>query len=191
MIIFMLEILAPFGFYGGEIGNVLAQWEQLGFFSYLLPFLLIFALIYGILARTNIFGSDNKAIPGIIALVIGLMALQFGLVSEFFSEIFPRLGVALVIILVALIIMGLFADPESNALMWILFAASAIVLVVVLVETSGSLGWYSSYWWHDNWPLIAGGIFILGALAIIIGASNPSQDKNKSILAKALLGDKK
>ena len=82
------------GYYGGSIGNVLAYWEQAGFFSYVLPFLLIFALVYGILTRTQIF-KDNRAVNGILALTVGLLALQFDFVPVFFSEIFPRLGVAL------------------------------------------------------------------------------------------------
>ena len=34
-------------FQGGAIGNILNIWEQAGIFSYAIPFLLIFALVFG------------------------------------------------------------------------------------------------------------------------------------------------
>ena len=40
---------------GGAIGNMLFQWEQAGVFSYVLPFLLIFAVVFGILSKTGVF----------------------------------------------------------------------------------------------------------------------------------------
>ena len=100
-------------FEGGAIGNILSQWEAMGFFSYVLPFLLIFAMVFGILIQLRLF-RDNKTINAIIALAVGLMALQFSFVPRFFSEIFPRLGVGLVVILIIIILTGLFANPEDK-----------------------------------------------------------------------------
>ena len=135
------------GFYGGEIGNLLSYWEQAGVFSYVLPFLLLFALVFGILAQTKIFG-ENRTISGIIALVVGLLALQFDFVHIFFSEIFPRLGVGLAILLVAMILLGMFA-PNRTWVTYTFFGIAAIILIVVLVKTVGWLGWQSSYFWYN------------------------------------------
>ncbi|MFQ5531223.1 MAG: hypothetical protein ACE5ES_01265, partial [Candidatus Nanoarchaeia archaeon] len=108
----MIEKLVFLQFFGGgTIGDLLSVWQQQGFFSYLLPFLLIFALVFGILEQAKLF-KENKAINGIIALVVGLMALQLDFVPIFFSEIFPRLGVGLSFILVLLILAGMFVDTS-------------------------------------------------------------------------------
>ena len=64
-------MLAWYGAGGGLVGDMLSQWEQAGFFSYLLPFLLLFALIFGILNQIHLF-RENKSINGIIALVVSL-----------------------------------------------------------------------------------------------------------------------
>ena len=45
--------------------------ENAGFYSYILPFLLIFALVYGILIRLDLFAS-NKPVTAIIAVSVGL-----------------------------------------------------------------------------------------------------------------------
>jgi len=127
--------LAPSPFFGGgAFGNLLAQWEQMGVFSYMLPFLLIFALIYGILSKMNLFGDkENKSINAIISLSVALMALQFELVTLFFSDVLPRLGVALAAVLVILILIGLFGNPENkgfmNTMMWGSFAIAIIIIL--------------------------------------------------------------
>ena len=93
--------LQSFGFSGGSFGNVLSQWEQLGVFTYVLPFLLIFALIFGILQKVKIF-QESKGINAVIAVSTALMALQFNFVPLFFSDIFPQLGIGLSIVLIGI-----------------------------------------------------------------------------------------
>jgi len=159
------------GFSGGGIGNLLSYWEQAGFFSYVLPFLLIFALVFGILTRVQIF-KDSKVINGIIALTVGLLALQFNFVPIFFSEIFPRLGVALAVILMILILLGLFLDPKKAWVGFLLFGIAAIIVIVVLVQTFGYLGYGGGflYFIYDYWPTIVGIILFLVVIGVIIGA---------------------
>ena len=165
-------VLASYGYYpGGGIGEMLAMWEQYGFFSYLLPFLLIFALVFGILSRMKLFG-ENNAISGIIALAVGLMALQFEFVSVFFAEIFPRMGVGLAIFLVVLILAGLFIDPHKAIFRWVLVGIGLIIAIVVLSKTAGAVNWYSGYWWQENWPLVAGAIVIIALIGTIIGSAS-------------------
>lgn len=166
-----LVTLASANYYGGAIGDVLNRWAEFGAFSYALPFLLIFALIYGILRSMKVFG-DNKAIDAIIALSVGLMALQFDFVPAFFAEIFPRLGVGLAVMLVVLILVGFFTDPSKSWMMYSFWGLAIGVVIIILVNTSGGLGWYSGYWWYENWPMVAFILFILGALGIIVGSAN-------------------
>ena len=105
-----IMFLASYGISsGGTIGNFLYNLETLGFFSYVLPFLMIFAIVFAILEKIGFLGK-NKGINFVLALAVALMALQFQFVSYFFAEIFPRLGVLLSILLVAIILLSLFLD---------------------------------------------------------------------------------
>jgi hypothetical protein len=181
----VMEFLASVGYYGGgAIEQFLNEMEYAGMFTYLLPFLLIFALVNAILTRTNIF-QGQKGINAIIALVVGFMALQFDFVPRFFSEIFPRLGIGLAIILVILIIMSLFTDPDESGIMWTMFGIAAIILVVVLVQTAGALGWSAGYWWYDNWKMVAGVVFILILFAIAATAGSTKRS-SKAAYAEGL-----
>ena len=177
-----LFFLQPFSFSGGGFRNVLMELEQLGFFDYVLPFLIIFALVFGILTKINIF-EQNKGINAIIALAVGLMALQFGFVSAFFSELFPRLGIGLAIILSILVVVGMFMDYDEGWGRWMMFGIGAVIVIVVLAQTAeAGSWWYSGWWWSDN----IGTILVLAAfvaiIGIIVGASGKDDDDKKIYL---------
>jgi peptidoglycan/LPS O-acetylase OafA/YrhL len=158
--------------------QVINSWKDAGFFSIILPFLLVFALVFGILTRVKIF-KENKAINAIIAAVVALMALQVPMVPEFFSQLFPRMGIALGIILVLMIIAGFFADPNSPVVNYVLLGIGVIIVIVVLIQTAGGLGLQSGEWWGVNWPVVAGALFILILVVVIVaGTSSPDKGKN-------------
>jgi hypothetical protein len=157
---------------GGALGDILSKWEEAGLFSYLLPFLLIFAMVFGILTKMKIF-KDSKAVNAIIALAVALMALQFGFVTTFFAQIFPRLGVGLAVILGVLIIVGLFADKDSNLVNYVLLGIGVITIAIVIIQSAGALGWSSGQWWTDNWQIVIGAIIIFILIAVVIGSATP------------------
>src|SRR3989344_217046 len=181
-------VLAVGGF-GGEIGNVLSQWEKIGIFTYALPFLLIFAMVFGVLTQTKIF-KENKAINAIIALVVGLMALQFDFVPVFFAEFFPRIGVGITLILGALIILGLFMGSRLGQ--GVMFGLAAVVFVIIVFQSFGDLGTPGGTFLIQNWPtLLITGLIVAAVIAIIasLGPKKP-KDFDASLFAQAIGGGK-
>lgn len=164
------------GVFGGSAGGVLARWEQLGVFSYVLPFLIIFALVFGIMTKTKIF-KDSRAINGIIALCVGLLALQFDFVPIFFSEIFPRIGIGLAVILAAMIFLGLFSDPEKGVFTWIFYGIGAIVFLVVIIQSFSYTGSPFGWWIQDNWTDLLATLGFLVVVGIVIGSGKPKSTK--------------
>jgi uncharacterized membrane protein len=185
-------------FSGGQIGELLSQWEQAGVFSYMLPFLLIFALVFGLLSKINIFGnaqdpSKGKGINAIIAIAVAMMALQFDVVSVFFAEIFPRMGVALSVILIILVLGGLFipTNKENN---WFLVTLSVIVFIiigVVILNSFGALGWgldsigFSNIW-NQYGSLIIFAIIILVVVLIATSEKKPNKPVFQNVLSKLI-----
>ena len=175
----LVMLQSYYGYYGGQIGDFLNVLAEQGFFAYVLPFLLIFALVHGILMKINLFG-ENKAIAGIIALSVGLMALQWDIVPAFFSVIFPKLGVGLAILLVVIILGGMFFTQKPG-MNYSLLGIAAVIVITVLIQTAGDLGWSAGYWWYDNWPFVAGIVVFLILIAIIVGGSAPKDNSGSSV----------
>jgi len=171
------------GFYGGSVGGILAYWESIGLFSHVLPFLLIFALTFGILTKTKVF-QDNRAINGIIALSVGLLVLQFNFVAVFFSEIFPRVGVGLAVILVLLILAGLFFDPDNKGVGYFLLAVGIIIFLIVVFQSLAWTGSAWTWWLYDTWPQIILVLLFLAVVGTIIGSGKP---KNPNSTYKPIL----
>ncbi|MEK6844782.1 MAG: hypothetical protein AABX44_00845, partial [Nanoarchaeota archaeon] len=161
-----------------------------------LPFLLIFALTFGLLIRVGLFTTKdasgerpNKPINAIIALSVSLMALQFDFVSMFFSEIFPRFGVALSIILVILILGGLFMPMGSKGFSWGLIAVVMVIIGIVVFQSLGSFGYDVGYWWRNNLGSLLGWAVLIGLIiAVVAGSTSSGREAPETLLGKILTG---
>jgi hypothetical protein len=156
------------------ITDVLNTWNNIGVFSYVIPFLLIFAVVFAILKKTKILSDkdeENNGILAIIAVAIGLLALQFDMVSNFFAVIFPRFGVGLSIFLVAIIFIGFFIPLGGNEERgsWIGYVIGIGVIIWALSawdDWTGDIGFGG--WFSENfWALVVIGI-IIAVIAITI-----------------------
>lgn len=168
------------------ITEVLNIWNEIGVFSYVIPFLLIFAVVFAILDKTGMLskkGEDNKMIIAIIAVAIGLLSLQFDFVSEFFAVIFPRFGVGLALFLVVIIFLGFFYPEDgskgwSTKVAWIGWVVGIGVFIWSLSswdQWSGQIGFGG--WFVENvWALI-----ILGILVAVIAVFASGGNKVKKV----------
>ena len=163
-----------------DIQSLLMQWETAGIFDYVLPFLLIFAIIFGILSATKISGS-NKGVHLIIALSIALMALRFGLVQEFFADTFPKLGVGLAFILVLMILIGLFIAKEDQRYWFYgLGAVGALVGLVILYSSLNNLRYFDTILWQENLSWFIGIIAVIGIIVAVAASGGDKTRKDGS-----------
>jgi hypothetical protein len=166
-----------------DIATIFSQWQSIGVFEYLLPILLIFAVVFGILTTTNVLGH-NKGLHAIIAIIIALMAVGYSSslgysLGNFLQTLFPRLGIGLAVLLAILILIGLFVpDDERRFWLWGLAAISIIIVIVILSKTFAQFNWYSSGNYGDYVGWIIGGVLILG-LIIAVAASGGQKDPRK------------
>ena len=167
-----------------SIAQILAQWEVWGVFDLLLPFLLIFAVVFGVLSSTN-WVSSNKGVHVIISLLIGLMALRLGFVQTFFTQIFPRLGVGLAVILALVILVGLFIpSDETRYWAWGIAVVGVIIWIVAVFGSFSGFGWY--YIWEDYAGLVIGVILLIGIIVAVVAAKGREPPVRKIPLGQAL-----
>jgi len=151
-----------------SITEVLNQWNSMGVFSYVIPFLLIFAVVYAVLSKVELF-KDNKGVNVVISVAIGLLSLQFDFVSTFFAVIFPRFGVGLAFVLVVLILLALVYQGDASKAKW----AGWVVAVGVVIWAITSWGFWGDtmgvgFWFEQNfWALIVLGLVVGAVIAVI------------------------
>ena len=165
------------------VTEVLNIWNDVGVFSYVIPFLLIFAVIFAILEKSKILG-DNRMIGSIVAASIGLLSLQFDFVSEFFAVIFPRFGIGISVFIVLIIMVGFFF-PEGNPggkgkwIGWIVGIGVVIWSLSAWDEWSGSSGFGG--WFVENiWSIIVLAILITVIVLVIKSDKGYSSTKTNS-----------
>ena len=92
-----------------DIQASLQMLREMGVVDFLLPFLLVFAIVYGVLDRAEVFGKKRHDINAIIALVI---AFIFGMTSwavEATTQFLPWIGLIAIAALGFLILLSMFA----------------------------------------------------------------------------------
>ena len=166
-----MNILSGLASYDAGITKVLKDWETMGVFAYVLPFILIFAVVYAILDNVSVF-KDRKGINLVISLAVGLLALQFNYVSVFFGQIFPRAGIGISVILVALILAGAFVDwKDTSWHKWIFFGIGALAFLFVIANSFSAYSGYTNNWWNEYGSAIIILVIII-ALIVAVMMSN-------------------
>ena len=150
--------------YMTNLTDILNYLADFGVFAYLLPFLLIFAVIFGILERGHVLGT-NKGVHATIALAVGLLSLQFDYVSEFFATIFPYAGIGIAVVLVALILMGLIANKDDEWPRYVWFGIGAIAFIAILWASLDEFGFF----WGRGFGNLTNIVPIILILASIVG----------------------
>ncbi len=172
--------------------DIILQLETLGLFDFILPFLLMFAIIFGVLSYTKIFGGKG-GIHAIIAFVIGLLAVRWPVYTDFLNIISPKLGIGMVVILVLVLLIGMFIPKDSRAVMgWILMGVGVIIFLIILSQTYSDLNFFGYGDGYLTEELI-GYMIIVGLLigvivAIVVGNTSGKESKGSKLL-KSLWGD--
>ena len=144
------------------------------FTEMLLPFLLVFVVVFAILQKSKILGEGKAQIDSLVAMVIGLLLIGVKQPREIIVELMPWMAVGVAVILVFLILYGLVAGDLSKAPDWMkitfgilagLFTIGVVLYVTGLGKIMG--GWFtggtSDFW--SNAVMIA---LVLGAMVVAV-----------------------
>lgn len=162
--------------WGTTIQDILLQWETMGIFEYVLPALLIFAVVFGILMKTKVLG-DNRGVGLVIALASALLAIQSFTLRSFFRIIWPYAGIGIAILLVFLILGGIFYS-EEDWFGYVFFGIGMFVAVVVVISSLSSYEWEWGWWLEQYWGALAT-LLVIALLVTLVAVSSSKDKKNK------------
>ncbi|MEM4330659.1 MAG: hypothetical protein QW273_01465 [Candidatus Pacearchaeota archaeon] len=166
-----------------NFSNLLNTLNELGLFTYILPFMIIFSVVFGILEKTNLFGQNKKGIHIVISLSVAGISLLFDTVPLFFSVLFPKLGIGIGLLLLVMIILGFLYGGNVTKLKFFGWIILGMIIIWTLIDIEffssfgrGSFNFLSFI--EDYLPLI----LILGILIggiILVTKDTSSKKENK------------
>jgi len=179
------------------LGDAVLFLQDFGFFDVILPFLLVFTIIFGILEKTKIFGVEKidgaeyakKNINSMIAFVIAFFTIAAKEIVTALQVSLPKVALILIIIISFLLLAGSFmSDKEfsfENNKFWKFFLTAIMFIAVVLIFLDG-FGWLDPIiqwiFYEESGllvPLLALGIMV-GTIFYVVGGKDGKPSAKKS-----------
>ena len=123
--------------------------DKTGFFDYFLPFMVSFALIYGLMQKTMILGKDKENLNAIFAVVVSLIIMPFAAQVNYTTYL-SKLVFIMVKIFLLMVILGLlgYKQEYSKSYPWIALILTGIIVVTEFFDIASLkniLSWRSEY----------------------------------------------
>ena|SRR3989344_5022416 len=166
------------------LANALDFFRSFGLFDVLLPFLLVFTVVFAILEKTKILGSEDnkpkKNLNSMVSFVIALLVVAANKVVTALNIALPNIVLLLVISISFLLLVGVFSktgelDFASKHVKWYAAFVVIIFIGVVLIfldaiktDTGGS--WLETGWFYLTTRWESSAISAIIFLVVIIGA---------------------
>jgi len=151
------------------------------FTEMILPFILVFVLIFAILQKSKILGEGKSQIDALVSLVIALILIAVPVARDIVVHLMPWLAVGVAVIFVFMILYGFVGGEIKEGKLWmkVVFGILAgLFLIGVLIYVTGA--WKTTESWFSNEVLTT--ILLLaivgGALALAISTGNKAKKKN-------------
>jgi hypothetical protein len=166
----------------GFFTRVIEVMQRMGFFEVILPFLLVFAVVYGALEKTKVFGEEKRDINAIIAFVVGMIVISTTWVTAVLTELFlPWVGFLGVVIICFLLLVALFWGEVSELQKhkWVrgggIAAVCIIFLLVLLRALPPETGFYYPGITEEDLAVVVMMIILIAAIGLITKA--PRKEK--------------
>ena len=136
--------------------------------NYILPFVLVFTLIFAILQKTQLLGEGKKQNDSLVALVIGLILIAFPFARDIVVKLMPFLAVSIAILLVFMLGYGFIYQGKVEMHKWLkisLLIIFGLALITAVLFITGD--------WNSVYNFVFGGDsggFWINILLVIIMA---------------------
>lgn len=160
------------------------------FVNIILPFILIFTLIFAILQKSKILGDGKRQIDAIVSFAIALIVISFGNAVGIITSLIPLLAVSVVVILVFLIMFAMLFQGDDKfrlhvGVKWVIGIMIAIVVITSVLISTGA-------WDYVYFELFLGGasgviltniifiVMIAAAVAVVVWPSKNSSESSST-----------
>ncbi len=154
----------------------------------ILPFILIFTVVFAILQKSKILGDGKKQIDALVALVVGLITITFANAVGIISYLIPFLAVSVVMILIFLILVAMVSTGEKGfelhkGFKWTIMILAFIAVVIAGLIVTGAWDYLAYQFsgpdgasWFTNAVFI---VIIVGAALLVFFGDKKTEGKDK------------
>jgi len=191
---------------GTTLENVVDFFRRFGFFDVLLPFLLVFTVVFAILEKSRILGEvkigdethPQKNLDAMVAFVVALLVVVATKVVGVINNALPKVALLIVVALSFLLLIGMFIAPgglfeaieKVKGLKTTLIVSSLILVILIFLgtlETKSGDSWlnYILKYTFQNWDsAIVGSVLIfivfIGVILFVVNGSKEKSEGKKS-----------
>lgn len=172
------------------LGRAVEFFREFGLFDIVMPFLLVFAIVFAVLEKTALLGVTkvkgesypNKNLNAAVAFVVAMLVVAAANIVSVINEALPNIILLLVVLVSFLVLIGVFAkqddfDFRSQEGTWLKIFMILIFLGVVMIflgaiRTKEGKSWleWTFNWIVEQWqgPVFASIIIFILAIVTII-----------------------
>ena len=176
---------------------------RLGIYDVILPFLLVFTIVFAILEKTKVFGLEEiegkkypkKNLDAMVAFVIAFFVVASSKLVEIITQVSSQVVIFLLLSILFLILVGSFHKEEEegfflkggwNTTFMLIMFIGIVGIFLNAIKTEDGQTWLSwimdfiSTKWNTDWvaSLILIGV-IIGFMWYVMGGSGPKKEKKE------------
>ncbi len=149
------------------LANAIQFFKDFGLFDVVLPFLLVFTIVFAILEKTKILGVEDgkpkKNLDSMVAFVIGLLVVATNKIVNALNAALPNVVLLIVVSVSFLLLIGMFWKSDEMDFMtkhktlyqgFVIFFLIAVILIFSgSIEKEGGVSWLSYFYDYvmKNW----------------------------------------
>lgn len=102
------------------LGNVIQFFDKIGIYEVVLPFLLTFTIVFAILEKTKVLGTEGdkkeprKNINALVAFVIGFLVIASAQLVQIITQVSSQVVILILLIVFFLTLIGAFYKPATE-----------------------------------------------------------------------------
>jgi len=138
--------------------NVIYYLESMGLTDVILPFILVFTVVFAVLQKAKIFGEQSKKYNVIFSLVVGLLVVIPHVTGRYppgadvvniINQAIPSVSVLVIAIIMFLVLVGIFFEPKKGG--WVpalVLLASIVAIIWIFGKAAG--WWFGAPFWLSD-----------------------------------------
>jgi hypothetical protein len=157
------------------LSTALDFFRDFGLFDVLLPFLLVFTVVFAVLQKSNILGEDQNNLDAIVAFVVGLLFVAASKAVSIINEALPQVMILVVVGLGFLLMLGIFAKPggtvfddlgkNTRLVIQIVMAVAVVLIFLGVIKLDNGQSWLSYGW---NYLIYFWDSAVIGSIVIFL-----------------------